>query len=216
MAIDTGTGMISASLLTLAEESLNLVLARDPVTLQRLGALEGTEIRIECTRPECHLFMLPHGKGIDLLAESATEPDACIRGSAFNLLRLPQAGNAVLFGKGVVLEGNTGLVHELQKILADSQVDWEAWLADLIGDTAAHPLANLMRSASRQLRYGSNSFIHSLEEYLHEEARLLPTRIEIDIWQEQVEELRDATDRLEARIALLEQKRSQEKAPASD
>lgn len=202
----TGSGMINATLLTLAEESLNRVLARDPVTLARLGELSGREIRIECLLPECHLFLLPHNRGIDLLAESATEPDACIRGSAFNLLRLPQAGNEVLFGKGVVLEGDSALVHRLQRILADSQIDWEAWLADLIGDTAAHPLANLLRSASHQLRYGSSSLIDSVEEYLHEEARLLPTRVEIEIWQEDVEELRDACDRLEARLERLEQR----------
>lgn len=202
------TGMINATLLTLAEESLNRVLARDPVTLKQLEALSGREIRIECSRPECHLYLLPHAQGIDLLAESATEPDACIRGSALNLMRLPQAGNQVLFGRGVTLEGDSGLVHRLQQILADSQIDWEAWLADLIGDTAAHPLANLLRSATQQLRYSGNSLMLSLEEYLHEEARLLPTRVEIEIWQDDVDELRDASDRLEARIAQLEQQRS--------
>ncbi|MBV0934308.1 ubiquinone biosynthesis accessory factor UbiJ [Marinobacterium weihaiense] len=204
----TGTGMINATLLTLAEASLNAVLARDPVTLARLGELNGTEVRVECTRPEWHCTLLPHDHGIDLLAECGGEPDACIRGTALDLIRLPQAGNQVLFGHGVSLEGNSGLVHRLQQILADSQIDWEAWLADLIGDTAAHPLANLVRSAAHQLGYGSRSLVHSLEEYLHEEARLLPTQVEIDIWQEQVEELRDATDRLEARIARLEQRQS--------
>lgn len=202
------TGMINATLLTLAEESLNRVLSRDPVTLQRLGELAGHEIRIDCSGPEWHLFLLPHNRGIDLLTTSAGEPDACIRGSALNLARLPYAGNEVLFGHGVEIEGDSGLVHRLQRILADSHVDWEAWLADLIGDTAAHPLANLLRSAARQLRYGSSSLVHNIEEYLHEEARLLPTRVEIDIWQEGVEELRDATDRLEARITRLEHRQT--------
>lgn len=202
------SGMINATLLTLAEESLNRLLARDPVTLARLGELASCEIRIECTAPHWHLYLLPHCGGIDLLTDSAAEPDACLRGSALNLIRLPYAGNEVLFGRGISIEGNSGLVHRLQQILADSRIDWEAWLADLVGDTAAHPLANLMRSASRQLRYGSSSLIHNLEEYLHEEARLLPTQVEIDIWQEQVEELRDATDRLEARIARLEYHRA--------
>ncbi|GAA0793713.1 ubiquinone biosynthesis accessory factor UbiJ [Marinobacterium sediminicola] len=202
------SGMINATLLTLAEASLNRVLARDPVTLARLGELAGCEIRVECHQPEWHCTLLPHNQGIDLLAESGDEADACIRGSALNLIRLPQAGNQVLFGHGVTIEGDSGLVHRLQQILADSQIDWEAWLADIIGDTAAHPLANLLRTAAHQLRYGSSSLIHSLEEYLHEEARLLPTQVEIDIWQEQVEELREATDRLEARIARLEHKQA--------
>ncbi|MBA4503319.1 ubiquinone biosynthesis accessory factor UbiJ [Marinobacterium marinum] len=198
------THMLNATLLTLAEESLNRLLARDGVTLAQLGMLAGRTIRIDCSQPEMHVYLLPHAGGVDLLADSATPADACIRGSALDLMRLPQAGNEVLFGKGVTLTGDTALIHRLQQILAASQVDWEAWLADLIGDTAAHPLANLLRSATHQLRYSGSSLIHSLEEYLHEEARLLPTRVEIEIWQEEVETLRESTDRLEARLTQYE------------
>lgn len=198
------TGMISAGLLTLAEESLNRILAQDPLTLQRLDALSGREIAIHCIAPEFTLYLLPHAKGIDLLGQSATEPDVRLTGTALNLMRLPIAGNAVLFGQGVSMEGNSALAHTLQQILADSRIDWEAWLGNLIGDTAAHPLAQLLRSTGTRVQHTGSSLLHSIEEYLHEEARLLPTRVEIEIAQDEVESLRAAIDRLDARISRLE------------
>lgn len=204
------TGMAGAALLTLAEEALNRVLSRDPVTLQRLDNLSGRTIGIHCTSPEFRLCLLPHGQGIDLLQHSATPPDVTLHGSAADLIRLPTAGNAVLFGQGVRLEGDSALAHRLQTILAESRIDWEAWLGDLIGDTAAHPLAQLLRHTGRQLEYTGSSLLQSLEEYLHEEARLLPTRVEIEQAQDEIDALRTATDRLEARLALLERQKKQQ------
>lgn len=205
------TGMIGATLLTLAEESLNRILAQDPVTLQRLATLSGREIAVHCTAPEFQVYLLPHAQGIDLLGQSATAADVTLHGSALNLMRLPSAGNAVLFGQGVRIEGDSGLAHTLQQILADSQIDWEAWLGNLIGDTAAHPLAQLMRNTGQQLQRTGSSLMHSLEEYLHEEARLLPTRVEIEIAQDEGDALRAATDRLDARISRLERLRASAK-----
>jgi ubiquinone biosynthesis protein UbiJ len=46
-----------------------------------------------------------------------------------------------------------------------------------------------------------------MAEYLTEESRDLPTRIEVDEFLADVDRLREATDRLEARLAALEKPR---------
>jgi len=202
------TGMIGAALLTLAQESLNRILTQDPLTRQRLETLSDRVIAIHCTAPEFRLYLLPHARGIDLLGQSATPPDVTLHGAALELIRLPAAGNAVLFGRGVSIEGESALAHKLRQILADSRIDWEAWLAELIGDTPAHPLAQLLRYGGQRLQQSGSSLLHSLDEYLREEARLLPTRVEFEIRQEAIDALRAATDRLEARIGRLERARA--------
>jgi ubiquinone biosynthesis protein UbiJ len=68
-----------------------------------------------------------------------------------------------------------------------------------------------MRNTGQQLQRTGSSLMHSLEEYLHEEARLLPTRVEIEIAQDEGDALRAATDRLDARISRLERLRASAK-----
>lgn len=196
-------GMVNAALLGLAEQSLTRVLQQDPVTLERLGELAGKVIAIQSTLPSFTLFLLPHREGIDLLAHYDAEVDVTLSGSALLLARLPVAGNEVLFGRGVELRGNSAIAHRLQAILADTRIDWEAWLGNLLGDAAGHELARGLRALVGYGRDSSRSLLQSTQEYLQEEARLLPTRVEIDIFMDEVDQLRERADRLEARIRQL-------------
>lgn len=136
-----GFQMVSAGLLGLAEQSLNRMLHQDPVTLDRLGQLAGKVIAIHATLPGFSLYLLPHSEGIDLLAHYNDAADVSLSGRAADLARLPLAGNEVLFGRGVELRGDSGVAHRLQGILADTRIDWEAWVSDLLGDAAGHEVA---------------------------------------------------------------------------
>ncbi|KEA65098.1 hypothetical protein ADIMK_0800 [Marinobacterium lacunae] len=196
--------MLSAGLLSFAEQSLNTLLAQDPVTLDRLGALGGRVIAVEASSPAMALYLLPHSEGIDLLAHYEGEADVTLSGQALSLMRLPIAGNEVLFGKGVALRGDAALAHTLQGILADTRIDWEAWLGNLLGDAAGHEAARFLRSLGSYSRDTAQSLILNSKEYLQEEAQLLPTRIEIELFLDEVDELREAVDRLEARINRLQ------------
>ncbi|TCK04737.1 ubiquinone biosynthesis accessory factor UbiJ [Marinobacterium mangrovicola] len=192
--------LLNASVLSLAESSLNRLLANDPATLDRLGALTGKVIAIESTSPVFHLYVLPHGAGLDLLHHYEGNADVTICGSALLLARLPIAGNEVLFGKGVSLRGDSTLAHKLQSTLADTRIDWEAWLGNLMGDAAGHEAAKALRSLFGYSRDSASSLLLSTREYLQEEAKLLPTRVEIEIFMDEVDELRERAERLEARI----------------
>jgi ubiquinone biosynthesis protein UbiJ len=199
----TGFEMVSASLLGIAEQSLNRILRQDPVTLDRLGELAGTVIAVDCSAPAFTLFLLPHSEGIDLLGHYDGDADVTLSGSALLLARLPMAGNEVLFGRGVTLRGNASVAHRLQAILADTRIDWEAWLGNLLGDAAGHEAARVLRTLFGYGRDSARSLLHSTQEYLQEEARLLPTRVEIEMFMDDVDELRERAERLEARIRRL-------------
>lgn len=195
--------LLNASVLTLAEASLNRLLASDPATLNRLGALTGKVIAIECTSPVFHLYLLPHGAGLDLLHHYEGSADVTISGSALLLARLPVQGNEVLFGKGVSLSGDSTIAHKLQSTLADTRIDWEAWLGNLMGDAAGHEAAKVLRSIVGYSRDSASSLLLSTREYIQEEAHLLPTRVEIEAFMDEVDELRERAERLEARVRLL-------------
>ena len=61
-----------------------------------------------------------------------------------------------------------------------------------------------------QIRWGrkaADSFSQNVAEYLQEEGRDVPTRVELEEFLESVDHLREATDRLEARLTRLESRR---------
>ncbi|MBS97855.1 MAG: hypothetical protein CMI01_04180 [Oceanospirillaceae bacterium] len=196
--------MLVTGALSTLEPALNRVLARDPVTLDRLGEMAGRIVAVEVTAPSLQLYLIPHAEGIDLLAHYAGDADVTLKGSAVDLARLPQAGNEVLFGQGVTISGDSALAHRLQKVLADTRIDWEAWISDWLGDTAGHEAAKLIRSLGTYGRDSSRSMLMNLQEYVQEEARLLPTPVEVEIFMDEVDTLRERTDRLLARIDRLE------------
>lgn len=197
--------MLSAALLGSAESSLNKLLQQDPRTLQRLTELSGKVIRVEFSQPTLSLTLLPGPTGLDLLLHSECPTDLTLSGKAQDFIQMASAENSsdMLFGKGVSISGDTGLATAFSNLLKDFSIDWEAWLEDLLGDTLAHPLASFFRTQKHQFEQIQRSLSANSVEYLQEELGILPPRAEIDGFLEAVDQLRDATERLEARVYAL-------------
>jgi ubiquinone biosynthesis protein UbiJ len=198
--------MFNATLLSVAEQSLNTLLQRDPVTLRALGRLGGRVVALDITAPlTMTLFLIPNNEGLQLQQHYGAQADARIQGSAGALLRLVSSDDkgAALFGKGVTISGDSALANRLQAILTDADIDWEGLLADQIGDLPAHQAAGFLRSQADYWRQTGSSLSHNLGEYLQEEAQLLPPRAEIEGFMADVDNLRQRSDRLEARLQRL-------------
>lgn len=198
---------LSATLLSLAEAALNPLLCSNPAIQQRLADLDGRVIAVRLTQPELALSIQPNPGGLQLDLLERLDADVTLSGnsSAFLRLFLAQDKSTALFGKSIRIEGDSGLATRFSAILSDAALDWEALLADIIGDLPAHQLARYLRwKAAFYLNSGS-SLLHNVEEYLHEEIRVLPTRVEIDYFLQQVDALKEATDRANARLQHLQQ-----------
>ncbi len=137
--------------------------------------------------------------------EGAT--DASLSGTPIALLALagPRAEGA-LRGGGVRIEGDAEVAQKFRDLLSQAQPDFEEELARVIGDVAARRLANLARGFLGWGRKATGSLATNVVEYLQEEGRDLPTRVEVEEFLEDVDRLRDDAGRLEARIARLERK----------
>jgi ubiquinone biosynthesis protein UbiJ len=72
-----------------------------------------------------------------------------------------------------------------------------------VGDPAAHQVGAGVRAAGRWGQKVGDTLLQNLREYLQEEARIVPTRYEVDAFLGEVDTLRDDVERLEARIARL-------------
>jgi len=72
-----------------------------------------------------------------------------------------------------------------------------------LGDVAGHQLAEMLRNAFAWGKQASASFGRQLEEFIHEEARLSPPRLELEDFYRDVQALSLRVERLESRSARL-------------
>lgn len=197
--------MLHATAMTLAEESINRLLMRDPVTLDRLAGLSGKVIAVQLSIPALSLYLLPNAEGLQIQSVYDDAADVTLSGGPADFIKLltSREKSDALFGNGVEVSGDSGLATRLQQILADTRIDWEGVLGDLIGDLPAHQASSLLRWKFDSYRRSGSSFIHNLEEYLTEEARMLPTAPEVEGFLQDVDAMRERVDRLSARIQAL-------------
>lgn len=193
--------------LAAAETALNKALSMDPVSAQRLAALEGRVITIRIDTPLSDsglaLTLLPDSHGVMLMGHYEGEPDLQLSGSlsAYATLATEKRGG---IPAGITIQGDANLATELQSIAAGLDLDWEEQLSRLTGDTFAHQTGRLLRNGSDYLHNTAHTLGLNLEEFLKEEARLLPQRFEVQEWVSDVDRLRDDVARLEARLRQLE------------
>ena len=79
-------------------------------------------------------------------------------------------------------------------------IDWEAPLVASLGDVAGHQLAQFLRRVFSWGKQASTGLTRQLEEFIHEEARLSPPRLEVEDFYCDVQEIGLRVDRLESRI----------------
>jgi ubiquinone biosynthesis protein UbiJ len=111
----------------------------------------------------------------------------------------------------VTIEGDADFAKTISEVAMQLQWDAEEDLAPLVGDIAAVRLVQFARASLHNLKVSSQSLADSVAEYLLEEQPVLlrrQTRLEFSA---QVMTVRDDTERLAKRIALLE-KQNQEQA----
>lgn len=196
---------IPATVLAAIEGALNGYLALDPEGAQAFVPVYGRIIGIEVQGIGAHLTLVPGPDRLQLFGTYDAAPDCLIRGAPLALLSLLTARrkDAELSKGGVGIEGDSSIAHELAKAFARLDVDWEEQLARVLGDPLAHPLGELARGLTRWGRRTSEALGADLKEYLEEEARLLPTRYELEVFLSEVDTLRDDVERLEARVDRL-------------
>ena len=89
-------------------------------------------------------------------------------------------------------------------LLEAAKPDLEEELSRFTGDAAAHYVARFAREAADFGRRAGDIFARNVSEYLTEESRDVPSRLEAEEFIEGVDRLREAVDRLEARVAAAE------------
>jgi ubiquinone biosynthesis protein UbiJ len=199
---------LHTAVLAALEAALNRALALSPRSKDELARLEDCVFALHCTAPSLEIYLHPGAQGIRLTGVYSGSVTTSVRGEASDFTELATSSDptATLINGGLELEGDSAPLIELQQILATLDMDWEAPLVTTLGDVAGHQLARLLRNAFAWGRQAHASVSRQLEEFIHEEARLSPPRLEVEDFYRDVRELELRVDRLQSRTERLRQR----------
>lgn len=192
-------------------ERLESVLNRNVADSRKAQALcrqlDGRVMSLTVQGTPLAFYFRAEGGRIALVPRHDGAADASLSGTPVALLALagPKAEGA-LRGGGVRIEGDAEVAQKFRELLSQAQPDFEEELARVVGDVAARRVANVARGFLDWGRKASESLATNVVEYLQEEGRDLPTRVEVEEFLAGVDRLRDDTERLEARLARVERK----------
>ena len=142
---------------------------------------------------------------VALNADYTDDPDVVITGSLITLARMMKgSGQAAIRSGDVDLSGDAATAQRFQKLLDLAQPDIEEELSRVVGDVAAHRIAEIARGVGKWARDARSTMGGNIREYLQEESRDVPTRYEVDRFTQQVGTLRDDVERIAARLNRLE------------
>jgi ubiquinone biosynthesis protein UbiJ len=190
------------------ESLLNRNIAGSSQARALVERLAGRTLEVRVTATPLRIRFAVSAGRVTVATRGEAAPDAVIEGSPLSLASLagPEPEDRVRQGS-IRISGDAETAQSFQKLFKAARPDFEEELSRLVGDAAAHHLASAGRSMFDFGRRAADTLARNLGEYLTEESRDLPAGPELSAWLEQVDRLREDTDRLEARLARLERSR---------
>lgn len=180
---------------------LNHLLEAAPWARDRLAPFAGRTWRVELT-PLPDLAFVVREDGM-LGASDALEPHLVVTLTPAALPALTQRDESVL--REMTFTGDAELAAALQYLARHLEWDVEEDLSRVVGDVAAHRIAGGARDFVAWQKEAAVRLGQNFAEYLTEEANVIAPQAEVAGFARAVDDLRDTVERLEKRIAHLEQ-----------
>lgn len=198
----------------ITESALNQALGFDHAGRKALQEALTGPIQFELARPlPLTLTLQSVGERITVTSGPVEQPALVLSGSPLAFASLAGGDQDVFSQQRIRVTGDTGLAHQFQRALNQFNPDWEAALADYTGDLPAHFIGQRIRGMLRWSRQAITSMTTNIEEYIHEESGALPGGRELEATFNDIDELNLRTERLEARVRLLESKNDLPETP---
>jgi len=145
------------------------------------------------------------GGRLMLSAGADSAADATISGTVPALLQLLEGGASRKPGTPAAqIRGDAEVANRYRELFMLARPDPEEELSRWIGDFPARRVSEFARHALAFARHVRRTAGENIAEYLQEEGRDLVNKTELEEFLHDVDELRETTDRIEARLGRLE------------
>ena len=199
---------MNPELLRPLERALNRQIAASGRARALLAELDGRSMELRFAATPFRVRLAATADALSVRPAADEPADAVIEGTPLSFLRLAtgETTQSIRAG-GMDVRGDAEIAEGFRRLLDAARPDLEEELSRVTGDVAAHYLAGFARDALDFGRRAGDAFARNLGEYLTEESRDLPVRLEVEEFLAGVDRLREAVDRLETRIAAAERSR---------
>jgi len=195
-------------LATLLETAINRVLALDEDTAAHLQHLDGRMLQLDLEGVGISLFFAFTATRVHVSIDTSDEPDTIISGSPFALfaMAVPE-GDSGWGGTGsrVNISGDATLARDLERLFSRLDPDWESTLSNLFGDVWGHQVAVVIRSGAELAKEAAGKTAEMVSEYLKRDDGTLAEVAEISAFADAVDNTRDAVERLEDRLTIMQE-----------
>ena len=182
-----------------------------PGTQSRLKQLYPLAIAIHFRQPALRMYVsVEEDGGIKIASYRETKVTVSIEGTWRDFSRVATASDpaAALINGDLKISGDTAPLMQLQMIVGDLDIDWEAPIVDAIGPVLGHQVADVIRAILRDSGTTHRRMKRQLSEFILEEARLSPPKPELDSFFTAVDDLVLRTDRIESRLKRIKKRAS--------
>lgn len=191
---------LSAVLARAVEEAANRLLDLDPDTAGKMTELDGRLAALRLEGPDITLFLEPRAGRLHVTDTAEAEPETTIRGTPGALFASAVSEEGRRTAGRIHIQGDAYLGQAMERLVRRLKPDWEEPLARTFGDVAGPRMARALREGAAWGQAAGWSLAEQFTEYLRDERRHLVTRTEMEAFIDEVDRLREAVDRLEARL----------------
>lgn len=189
------------------ETALNHALSLDPDTQARLAALEGRSVQVQLRGVDLALAITVEGERLKVgpAPEASDLRVSATPGSLLSML-FRRNGDGMAPGK-VEIAGDAELARRLEKLASGFAPDFEEAFTRTFGDVMGVPLAKAIRNGLVHARETASHLSQDGAAWLRDETRIALAPGEVESFLDEVDALRERTERLDARLARLERTR---------
>ncbi len=206
-------------LLKLINKALKKYLGSDPEIASKLDKFEGQLLLVHLTDVGKEFLVTPIQAGLEvsehIVAEDSEESKVAeeeqnefttiIHSNIISLVRIGLGAEyqSMLNSGALKIEGDVEFANQLRSIFMQVDIDWEEIASKYIGDFAAFQLGLFVNKFKNYKSRSLDNFRLDVSEYLQEESRIVPTKVELNRFMKGVDDLDANVQRLKARIQRL-------------
>ncbi len=182
-----------------ASAPINHLLRANSWAREALQPHTGKIVRLQCLPFDARVSILDTGEIAPATAGAA--PDLTLTLTPGLMMRVVAQDDTAWHD--MVIDGDTALAGTIHHLWQHLRWDAEADLSRVVGDVAAHRMAESGRMLQRWAQMSGDNLARSFAEYWTEEQPLIAAKTDVTRFNADVDQLRDDVARVEKRISRL-------------